>query len=91
MNHDYDLDGIKSKEEIKKLTNISILSEQDRETEQEFLLAMLAIEVLSSLPIAGTALSLGLATEDLFNEYDSGVENIKRLFPDMDQNYTVEK
>ena len=87
VKNDINNDGISIWKWLSHLKNISVLSEKDQETETEFLIATLAVDAFASIPWAWSLLSLWIATQDIFSDYDVTIENIKKLFPDFDQSY----
>lgn len=75
-------------ESVWSLKNISVLNDKDQQTEIEFIIASLALDAFASIPWAWSILSVGIASQDLFSDYNSTIETLKAILPDLDQNYS---
>lgn len=88
INNDLDQDGLTISDGLAELLNVSILNEKDQQTEIEYILAALALDAFSSIPGIWSIASIWISANDLFSQYDSTAEILKKLLPDdLDQNY----
>ncbi len=86
VNNDINFDGSTITQDIASLEHISVLNEKDKQTELEYMVSWLALELFLALPFIGTANSiLNSVTWD-----DINIDFIKSVRPDLDQSYQVE-
>lgn len=86
VNNDINFDGSTITQDISSLEHVSVLNEKDKQTELEYMVSWLALELFLALPFIGTANSiLNSVTWD-----DINIDFIKSVRPDLDQSYQVE-
>lgn len=85
-NKDINADGSSIQKDLSSLDHVSVLNEFDQQTEIDYMISWIALELLLALPLVGTANSLlnSITSEDI------NVELIKNLRPDLNQDYRVE-
>ncbi len=86
VNNDINFDGSTITQDISSLEHVSVLNEKDKQTELEYMVSGLALELFLALPFIGTANSiLNSVTWD-----DINIDFLKMVRPDLDQSYQVE-
>ncbi len=86
VNNDINFDGSTITQDISSLEHVSVLNEKDKQTELEYMVSWLALELFLALPFIGTANSL--LNSVTWN--DINIDFIKSVRPDLDQSYQVE-
>jgi hypothetical protein len=86
VNNDINDDGTTISQDTAKLEHVSVLNEKDKQTELEYMVSWLALELILALPFVGTANSI----MNSFTWDDINIDFIKSIRPDLDQSYQVE-